>query len=130
MKTKHSSAPVAPAPVLYPGTRNVETLEGPVTRINSFPTVKFNAPIGQPVSADMRAATTSVTPNADADGYHVIGVVDIGGVIVSAEELEALPGFTEFFPALLQLGLDKLAVQDAIPDNELPPPEPPPAADE
>lgn len=103
-----------PAPLTVPNTFAVDTLPGPITRVNSFPNVNFVAPIGQPVTCDMRGATTSITPDGEG-GWVVLGEVDIGGVVMTQAELELLPGWSEFFPALLQAGLAKL---------NPPPPEP------
>jgi len=108
----------SPESLSIPGTREIETVPGPVARVNSFPTVNFVAPIGQPVTCDMRAQTTSIVEQ-EGCGFTVLGAVDIGGVVMTKEELDALPGFTEFFPALLEAGLAKLAAQ-----NPPPPPEP------
>jgi hypothetical protein len=103
----NSSCPPSPVPLAIPGTFAIEELPGPVTRVNSFPNVNFLAPIGQAVTCDMRGATTSVTPDGNG-GWTILGEVDIGGVVMSQADLEALPGYTEFFPALLQAGLAKL----------------------
>jgi hypothetical protein len=125
-----NSKTVAVMPI--PGTHEIETHPGPVARVNSFPFVNFVAPIGQPLTCDMRAQTTSIVEN-EGGGFTVLGAVDIGGVVMSADELNVLPGFTEFFPALLESGLAKLAAQSVpageppVIDNTLPEPEAPPA---
>jgi hypothetical protein len=82
-----------------------EPVTGTTTKLTTFPQVNFLAPVGGAVTADMRAAVTTINQPAPGEPLVVLGAQDAGGVVLNKEELDALPGFTEFFPALLQAGL-------------------------